>query len=222
MSTQSGEAVLRKGETWLAALRVEEDRTRLLLDGETSISVFGGQLPFNIPRPKLEIDPISRKLDFAASFSSKPQAAVGSDAASDATTHLLRHLQPAMVRPLLQDYVNKGWLPVATQSDDAETTFGWIEFSARTPAVKEWQVRIAKDHHLASVESPQFSLRTLKYGPAGAFEVTPPAWPELPVVEHEKFEPSVMFRAMAALTKLWSDDEAPVTTTAQAVDAARN
>jgi hypothetical protein len=216
LSSESGEAVIRKGEGWLAALRLEKDSTRLLLDGESSINVFHDKLPLNIPRPKLMFDPVSKKLDFSASFSSGTPSASAAGSSGEAPFDVLQNMTPEMIRPMLKGYVNKGWLPIAAASDATGTTYGWIEFAARKPDIERWKIRVSKEHHLETIDGPAFALQRLKYGPLDAFEPSPPKWPNLPVVEHAKFDPAVMFRAMAAITRLWNDEASPAAATAAA------
>jgi hypothetical protein len=163
---------------------------------------------------------VNRNFNFSVNMHTSP-GLPALDPQTAASLALIRNLQPAMVQPMLQNAIESGWLPVASENADSGTTFGWITFSPRTPSVETCTVRMTKDHQLASVECPLFSLRELKYGAAGAFKLTPPAWPEMPVVEHETFEASVLFRMMAALSRVFIDDAPSATQAAQAAVPAR-
>ena len=220
LGTRSGEAIVRSGEKWLAALRYETDKTQLLLDGESEINRFHGGMPFNLPRPVVHIDPVSRTFNFSANMHTSPGLAT-LDPQTEASIAVLRNLQPAMVRPMLENAIEQGWLPTAAQHEASGTTFGWITFSPRKPLIATCTVHITQDHHLAAVDCPLFTLRELKYGPEGAFQFDAPTWPDLPVVEHKAFEASVMFRLMAAVSRVFIDDSSPQVRAAQAADALR-
>jgi hypothetical protein len=220
LSARSGEAIVRSGEKWLAAIRYETDRTQLLLDGEPEINRFHGGMPFNLPTPTVHFDPAKRRFDFAAKMHTSPGLAE-LDPQTTATLALLRNMQPALVQPMLEEAIEKGWLPVASQQNDSDTRYGWITFSPRKPQVETCAIHVTKDHRLAAFDCPLFALRELKFGAAGAFELKPPAWPDLPVVEHEAFEASVMFRVMAAMSRVFLDDDSSNMKAAQAADAAR-
>jgi len=220
LGSRSGEAIVRSGETWLAAVRYEADRTQLLLDGEREISRFHGGFPFGLPRPVVHLDPVKRNFNFSVNMHTNP-GLPGLDPQTEASLALIRNLQPAMVQPMLENAIEAGWLPIASQRDDDGVTYRWITFSPRAPKVEMCMIRITQDHHLASIECPDFSLHRLKYGAADSFEPTPPTWPDLPIVEHEKFEASVLFRMMAAVSRVFFDETPSVVQSAQAADAAR-
>lgn len=198
------EASIRRGERWVAAVRAEGGRTRLIVDGEPSVHDFKGAFPFTFPRPVFFYDPAEGNFRFA----------IGQDAAkiedgeflTDTTLAMAKNLQPAAARPILDGYRLQGMLPAGTERVEERVTCRWLAFSARRPDVAVWSVSVNGDDRIVAASGPKFAIRGLRYGPTGSFDRRGPAWPDLPVVAHEQFEPSVLFQVLATVTKLWADE----------------
>lgn len=200
------EATLRRGDVWYAALRSDLDKTSLLLHGDDRRHDFTGAMPINLPKPSVKYDPVERRFGFAVGDDAAAKYTDGG-ATNEATMALLKSMPPEVARPILNGQIEQGRLPLAMIERDNQRIFEWIEFHYRRPEQRTWTVRISPDDRLASAAGPNFVLRSLKYGRTDSFVATPPQWPDLPVTEHAEFDPALMFQAMAAVTRLWNEEE---------------
>ena len=80
----------------------------------------------------------------------------------------------------------------------------------RRPGFSRIEVRVSEEGKLLSATADRLSLENLRYGSEGSFALAPPTWPDLPVVEKDKPDPSLLFRLLAAAVSLYSEQDEAV------------
>jgi hypothetical protein len=108
---------------------------------------------------------------------------------------------------LLNSLIRRGWFPLPPAKGAGGTRYEWIGVHPNAVDFHRLTATTSADGRLTFHAGPVDGM--LRYGPEGAFELSPPVWPDLPIITKTQLDPSVMFRAMAAIqSALWPAETA--------------
>ncbi len=174
---------------------------RIFLAGEEKIHEFQKYVLF---KPALDIarDPDGKfNLKFAGNITSELAAL------ADVRKELLR--SPFVgtekgLRQLMVHECGKGNFPCPSYKENGRTILPWLIVDPMTCHVDVLKVALSEGcisvQHL--LEGGQCHLQAgLRYGQSGAFRLSPPAWPDLPVESHAEFDVAALLRLYGCLEK---------------------
>ena len=187
------------------AYKTTDSECRVYVEGEPAVRAFNQRGIY----PLFQND-LRAGADGTPQFSFNVQVADSPDAVrasgqSLADSPLLS--TPEGVRQLLGYWATTGWLPDrAVRTDAGVSIYRWVRPVARRPETDFIEYRISRDGDLCGLRARQVTCEFLRYGPYGSFQLSPPAWPPLPVVRQEKLDGAVLFRMLAVAASLFTDD----------------
>jgi len=97
-------------------------------------------------------------------------------------------------------------------------SFCWVLPKPGQPQSHRLQYHISSSGELRWLKADRLTCTDLRYGPVDSFDFSPPAWPQLPVVQQEKMDASALFRMFAVAATVFDPQE---TTTASMPTATR-
>jgi hypothetical protein len=197
------EGVLLVDGTVVVAYRTSREGTRVFARGERQIVEYPGRGP--VPAPQVSL---TRGDDGQFRFAwSLPTGGGGVQQAKTALFQSPFLTTTDGLRALLEHtLLAKGWFPAGVVEEDGARRLEWSRPEADEPGRNSVSIHIDREGRIDRLQSSDGQLVQLRYGPAGAFERTPPAWPDLPVVRQDKMDPAVFLRVLAAAMSLFSSD----------------
>lgn len=109
----------------------------------------------------------------------------------------------------LTELVRAGWLPAAPQTGPAGCTYRLAHPDVTDPKLADIEFYLGPDDQVRAINLKWLVCEDLRYGPIGSFQLTPLAWPSLPVEQHEKLEPSTLIRMWTAFMGALIDSPDP-------------
>jgi hypothetical protein len=199
------EASLAQSGTVILAYRVTAGSAQLYIQGEPAIQQFPGRGVIPIPRIGLVRSndgrfQISSSVQFNTPFSGGEQQETAALLQSpwlttpDGLAAMLKQLLPA-----------SGWCAGPVADDDSGRRLEWSRPRLDGPGLESVSIHIDQAGRIDALQADRLSEFRLRYGPADAFEIDPPAWPELPVEARDRMDPAVWFRVLASVMSLVSD-----------------
>jgi hypothetical protein len=199
------ELSLAEGGQTVLAYRTTRDASAYLMAGEPAVHRV--RRPGFVPVPRLNIDR-NQQGSFEFQF--------GLDLKASASFDLLRQAQQrtldspllsseAGIQSILDRQLARGGYMLAPLDDDrGATRYAWKTPLGKEPGCDTMSFIVAPDGRLTSLSTERVTCHGLRYGASGSFELSPPAWPDLPVVEHDQMDASIGMRMLTAAVSLFT------------------
>jgi hypothetical protein len=100
--------------------------------------------------------------------------------------------------------VGAGVFPAELVRDGQGTWLTLLHPQARKPMPERSQLHFAADGALTHVEMGRFTFENLRYGRSDTITLSPPRWPDLPVVTRDEMDPASFFRLFGAAYSLFA------------------
>ena len=193
----------QQGETVMAG-RVLQGTARLYIQGESAIQEFpaAGSVP---ALPSLNLSRLEDGRFHLATAAAQPGLA-GLEQTRTALFESPWLSTPSGLVALLKSSLAHGAVarPVVDE-DDGGRTLVWVR-----PRIDraEWQtlsIHIDRDGRIKAVRAEDTLELDLRHGPAGAFQLAQPDWPDVPVEPREKIDPATWLRMLAAAVSVFSN-----------------
>ena len=192
LDTNNGvfEVGVRYADGHALAYRTTDDSCRLYFHGEPQIDTYNE--PGVMPVPNMAL---SQKADGGCNFAFDASFARTSRGLNGNLTQLLASpifSTPEGVRRLLGHNCQIGVFPEAAETRNGRTIYRWITPDVTDPEMRPLEFHASSGGSLWAVTSRSVEITDIRYGSAGTFQLTPNAWPDLPIKVHGKLEPAVL------------------------------
>ena len=99
-------------------------------------------------------------------------------------------------------YRNQGICPLPPQKVGDEIIHVGLLANKRKPSVNNFRMIQDASGQLVKMEFPEIQLTDMQYGSAESVKLTPPAWPEKQVKQHDQLDIALFFRVFSVLSQL--------------------
>ena len=187
------------------AYRCDAGGTRVFVSGEPAISHFRQRMS---PQPTVSLrnGPNGFKLlwnlNFGDTLRTVPQA-------NKAFFDTVAHAGATGIAQAMGHVHRMGWFLESVAEKEGELSIRAMRLGIDPLQIERCELQISPAERTLAFRSRLVESTRLRHGPAAAFELTPPAWPDLPVVEKESADISIIAHALSAMGELFSSS-APV------------
>ncbi len=192
------EVCLHRDAALFLAYRTDAQSSAIFLEGEPEILMF--TKPGPVPAPSLSL---SRAAD--GKFSFNGNLAMGSSVKEAGATSSTLFDSPflstseGIATLLAHGARRRGSVPCKPVDRDGGVAFSWLLPATDSATSQSLEFHISAEHRITRVSYGGFRIKSLNYGPRDSHELTPPAWPELPVRERGEFDISAMMKLIGAV-----------------------
>ena len=104
----------------------------------------------------------------------------------------------------LLDYTARrtGSVPGQPVTKNGETTLAWHSPVSDSPGLSRLEYRVTANNMLSCIAVGGVTIGDLRYGPTGAFRLTPPSWPARPVEAKEEVDFDIIVKVMRTVIAL--------------------
>jgi tetratricopeptide (TPR) repeat protein len=173
---------------------------RVYLPGETKIYEFQKCGAFLRPELRISREP-SGQFTFSCSASiSQERSALGAAMNEILQSHFLDSQEG--LRQLVGRSRELGAFPCPVRRRDGQIVLPWVAPGLQTPNLEAFEFVVEAPGKLSlsevSDKGRPSTIATLRYGPKGSFELTPPTWPDLPIETHAELDARMVLRIVDA------------------------
>lgn len=182
------------------AYRCDAGGTRVFVSGELAISHFRQRMS---PQPMVSLQngpngfKLFWNLNFGDTMRTVPQA-------NQPFFDTVSRAGAAGIAQALGHVHRMGWFVESVEEKEGQLSMRVMRLGAGPRKIERCELQVSPAQRTIGFRSRLVESTRLKHGPAAAFELTPPAWPDLPVVEKESADVSIIGHALSAVGELFS------------------
>ena len=94
-------------------------------------------------------------------------------------------------------------MPEKPATKDGITSYIWHIPSVKSNALKQLEYRVSADNTFTYLKFAHVTVDDIKYGPKASLKLNPPAWPDCPIENNDKFDFAVMMKLMSSAMSIF-------------------
>jgi tetratricopeptide (TPR) repeat protein len=195
------EVSFTRGNDLFFAYRTTNVDSTLYFKSEPIIHHFPKPGPILSPTLDVQKDP-----DGGFNFSAEASIETNFSAAKQKSQKLLEtpilNSRNGIHELLVYAYRKQGICPLKAQKIGEEIVYTSLMPDKRKPGIEYFKLVQGPTGKLAKLEFPEIQLTDLQYGTADSVKLSPPAWPQKQVRNHEQMDISLFFQVFSVLSQL--------------------
>lgn len=114
---------------------------------------------------------------------------------------------PEQIKALIQYTLERGILLGNVVASPEGNTYRLLRPRVMKPEFIELCIVVSPNNRITSAEFEHFAMQSLNYVPKHSIKFSPPPWPSLPYITHEKLDYSQLISLLGAMLRTASDKQ---------------